>query len=380
MALSKFRFLVLGATFALAGCSFASDALFPSLEGDDSEAVAIQPSDGEQSGEPTLSGPPTLNNTNFEAPGITPGQPTGTFVGQKVQTFRNELRQLQAAINQRNQTLQQIRNQTIQDSQAYHETVAAINARLQVGTTPGNPVLQQRWSQAQQQLDAINQDIASMNQLATQIASDSAMAAYLLDSVRAARGLSGAVEEDHRQLRILEDETNQTTVLIERLLSELSQDISRQQSYVANERGNLNTLALGIKNGQLYGTSLGNQAIMRSGMDNASAGSLPAANVMGRRPLVVIRFDRPNVAYEQALYQAMSRALERRPNAAFDLVAVTPQQGNPGERALGASSARRSAEQVLRSLTEMGLPSDRVRMSAMAGANASNPEVHLYVR
>lgn len=381
MALSKFRFLVLGATFALAGCSFASEALFPSLDGESSsETVSIQPSAAEQQGDPTVSGPPTLNNTNFEAPGITPGQPTGTFVGQKVQTFRNELRQLQAAINQRNQTLQQIRNQTIQDSQNYHETVAAINARLQVGTTPGNPMLQQRWSQAQQQLDAINQDIASMNQLATQIASDSAMAAYLLDSVRAAFGLSGAVEEDHRQLRILEDETNQTTVLIERLLSELSQDISRQQSYVANERGNLNTLALGIKNGQLYGTSLGNQAIMRGGMEMASAGALPAANVMGRRPLVVIRFDRPNVAYEQALYQAMSRALERRPNAAFDLVAVSPQQGNVSERALGVSSARRAAEQVLRSLTEMGLPGDRIRMSALAGANASSPEVHLYVR
>lgn len=380
MALSKFRFLILGATFALAGCSFASDALFPSIEGEGSQAVAIDPSAAERSGDPTLSGPPTLNNTNFQAPGITPGQPTGTFVGQKVQTFRNELRQLQAAINQRNQTLQQIRNQTIQDSQSYHETVAAINARLQVGTTPGNPMLQQRWAQAQQQLDAINQDIASMNQLATQIASDSAMAAYLLDSVRAAFGLSGAVEEDHRQLRILEDETNQTTVLIERLLSELSQDISRQQSYVANERGNLNTLALGIKNGQLYGTSLGNQALMRTSMDASAAATLPTANVMGRRPLVVIRFDRPNVAYEQALYQAMSRAMERRPNAAFDLVAVTPQQGNVGERALGVSSARRAAEQVLRSLTEMGLPSDRVRMSAMAGANASSPEVHLYVR
>ncbi len=380
MALSKFRFLVLGATLALAGCSFASEALFPSLDGESTESVAIGASEAEQSGDPTFSGPPTLNNTNFEAPGITPGQPTGTFVGQKVQTFRNELRQLQGAINQRNQTLQQIRNQTIQDSQSYHQTVAAINARLQVGTTPGNPALQQRWSQAQQQLDSINQDIASMNQLATQIASDSAMAAYLLDSVRAAFGLSGAVEEDHRQLRILEDETNQTTVLIERLLSELSQDISRQQSYVANERGNLNTLALGIKNGQLYGTSLGNQAIMRGGMDMASAGSLPAANVAGHRPLVVIRFDRPNVAYEQALYQAMSRAMERRPNAAFDLVAVTPQQGSAGERALGVSSARRAAEQVLRSLTEMGLPSDRVRMSAMAGANASSPEVHLYVR
>lgn len=373
MALSKSRFLVLGVTFALAGCSFASDALFPSLGGDEVETVEIAPSGAERES----TAPPTLGNSQFQPVGVTPGQPTGTFVGQKVQTFRQELRQLQDTIRQRNQTLQQIRTQTIQDSQRYHELVANINARLQVGTTPGNPMLLQQWDVAQNQLDAINQDIAHMNQLATQVASDSAMAAYLMDSVRAAYGLSGAVEEDHRQLRILEDETNQSTVLIERLLSELSQDISRQQSYVANERSNLNTLALGIKHGQMYGTALGNQAMMRSaGIDTG----LPAAQIGSRRPLVVIRFDRSDVAYEQALYNAVSRALERRPDAQFDLVAVTPTDGNAGERALSVTTARRSADKVMRSLAEMGLPADRLRMSAMASPNATSNEVHLYVR
>lgn len=379
MALSKNRFLAFGVAFALSGCSFASDALFPSLGGESSDIPASQ---AEMNTDPTVGPPPALGSTNFEPGRITPGQPTGTFVGQKVATFRNELRQLQETIRQRNQTLQNIRNQTVQDSQRYHETVATINARLQVGTTPGNPVLQQSWGQAQQQLDAINADIAAMNELATRVASDSAMAAYLMDSIRAAYGLSGAVEEDHRQLNILEDEANQTTVLIERLLSELSQDIARQQNYVANERGNLNALALGIKSGQLYGASLGNQAAVRTAALAAPAASAlpPAANLAGQRPLVVIRFDRPNVAYEQALYQAVSRAIERRPDATFDLVAVASTTGSAGERALGVASSRRNAEQVMRSLTDMGLPGDRIRMSGMASPTATSNEVHLYVR
>jgi hypothetical protein len=326
-----------------------------------------------------------LGSTNFVPGSVTPGQPTGTFVGQKAQGFRAELRQLQDTVRQRNQVLQGIRNGTIEDSTGYHQSVAAINARLQVGTTPGNPILQQRWAVAQQQLDKINLDIANMNQLATQVASDSAMAAYLLDSVRAARGLSGAVEEDHRQLHILEDETNQTTVLIERLLSELSQDISRQQSYVANERGNLNTLGLGIKNGQMYGSALSNQALMRSSVGNptdmGNGGMLPSAQVGSRRPLVIIRFDRPNVSYEQPLYQAVSRAIERRPDASFDLVAVSPaSSASPGQGALDSNNARRSADQVRRSLGEMGLNADRIHMSGMASPTASSPEVHLYVR
>ncbi len=380
MALSKSRFLAFGVAFALSGCSFASDALFPSLGGDEpAQTMSIPASQAEYSSDPTVGPPPALGSTNFEPGMVTPGQPTGTFVGQKVNTFRNELRQLQESIRQRNNTLQTIRNQTIQDSQGYHETVAVINARLQVGTTPGNPVLHQRWAYAQNQLEAINTDISAMNQLATQVASDSAMAAYLMDSIRAAYGLSGAVEEDHLQLRVLEDEANQTTVLIERLLSELSQDIARQQTYVANERGNLNTLALGIKNGQLYGSSLGNQAAVRTSAA-MPMGTLPAANIAGQRPLVVIRFDRPNVAYEQALYQAVSRAIERRPNASFDLVAVSAPGTNAGERALGVAGSRRNAEQVLRSLTEMGLPADRIRMSGMASPTATSNEVHLYVR
>lgn len=380
MALSNSRFLILGVAIALSGCSFASEALFPSLDGDQStKTVTIGSSEGEQSGTPTISGPPALGSSEFLPGAVTAGQPTGTFVGAKVQTFWGELNQLQNTVRDRNSALQAIRGKTQQDSKAYHELMAEMNSRLQVGTTPGNPVLQTQWSQAQTQLDMMNQDIASMNQLATQVASDGAMASYLLDSIRAAFGLAGAVDEDHRQLRVLEDGTNQGMVLIERLLNELSQDISRQQSYVANERSNLNTLSLAIKNGQMYGPALSNQAMVRTSIDSSAAG-MAAPSIANRRPLVVIRFDRPNVAYEQPLYQAVSRAIERRPEAAFDVVAVSPAQGTAGQQALNANAARRSAQQVVRSLTDMGLPADRIRVSAVASPQSTTNEVHLYVR
>jgi len=73
------------------------------------------------------------------------------------------------------------------------------------------------------------------------------------------------------------------------------------------------------------------------------------------------------------LYQALSRALERRPDAVFDLVAVSPQGGNP-------ANARQNAEAVYESMTNMGLPSERVAMAAMGSTSASTPEVHIYVR
>lgn len=374
MALPKTYAAALCAVLLAGGCSFSEDALFPS--------VGVN-GNGQASGTPQVQAePPMMGSSSFEAAGVTPGQPTGTFVGQKVQSLRGDLQQLQTSLTRQNQQLQSIRNDTARDSQAYHGTVAAINSRLQVGTTPGNPVLMQQWNGAQAELDRINEDVLKMNRLANEVASASAMSSYVLDSVRAARGLSGAVDEDHRQLRILEDETNRTVVQIDRLLTELSSDISRQQQYVANEKSNLNTLALAIKNGQLYGPSLENrinQAAAQAVYQPTSAPA-PQINSAADRPLVVIRFDRPGVEYESALYTAVKGALDRRPNAAFDIVAVSPTNGSSSQAAIGSTNARRNAEAVVRSLTNMGLPASRLRLSASTSSTASSGEVHVFVR
>jgi hypothetical protein len=315
-------------------------------------------------------------------PQVTAAQPTGTFVGQKVGQLRRELGILQTNVRQRNDSLQEIRRATAQNAQRYHGTMAAVNARLQLGTTPGNPVLVSQWNTAQSELDRIGLDIAAMNSLANSVAADSAMVSYLLETTRATYGLQGAIDEDHRQLAILEDETNRTLVLIDRLLNELSEDISRQTAYVGNERRSLTAISLAIKNGEYYGQSLTSRAYLSAAPLTSAApasggGGFAATN---RRPLVVIRFDRADVPYQQALYNAMSRALERRPQAAFELVAVTPSQGTPAENSLNASKVKRHADDVLRTLTEMGLPANRVNLSSTTSADAATNEVHIYVQ
>lgn len=364
MALKKTHTAALCAVLLAGGCSFAEEALFP-------------PSGTVQTQQQAAQTPPALGSSNFEAPGVTNGVATGTYVGQKVGGLRGDLQQLQSMLTRHNQSLQGIRNDTVQDSQRYHGTVAAINARLQVGTTPGNPILTQQWNAAQGELDRINEDVLKMTRLSNEVTNSSALAAYLLESVRAARQLSGAVDEDHRQLRILEDETNRTVVLIERLLTELADDVNRQQSYVANERQNLNTLAVAIKNGQLYGASLASRGSSLAAP--ASFEAAPRAAVVSDDALVTIRFNKPNTDYEGMLYNAVKTALDRRPGATFDVVAVSPSGATPGAQALGATNARRNAEQVVRSLTNMGLPSNRIRVSAITGTTQAG-EVKVFVR
>lgn len=322
--------------------------------------------------------PPTAQPAG---PTNTPGTPTGTFVGQKIQQQRAELVRLQGLISSHNAELQQNRADMIQQSRAYHQLVAQVNARLQVGTTPGNPELQAMWNQAQGELDKLDGSIARLNRLTNATAGDASMAVYLLDSTRATYALSGAVDEDHRQIAILEDEINRTVVLIERLLNELSEDLQRQNNYLAGERRNLQLLAVAVKNGELYGPSLYNRPFVGTGPTQTSAASTPAPQpqpIGTRRPLVVIKFTRPNVEYDQQLYAAVSQALDRKPDAMFDLVAVSPSK--PGTGATSAASARRQAEGVMRSLANMGLPANRVTLSATNSAQAQVNEVHLYVR
>ena len=105
-----------------------------------------------------------------------------------------------------------------------------------------------------------------------------------------------------------------------------------------------------------------------------------ASQVGARQPLAVIRFDRENVQYEQALFTVVGAALERRPNAAFDIVAVAPAGGDTARVALDTNRSRRNAENVLRTLTNMGLPADRMTLSATASPQAQVNEVHIYVR
>lgn len=384
MVLLKYRAILVGAALVLPACSFSESALWPSLTGEDPAApapvaaeAAAAPSYDPNVAAASTAPPPQLGQTNFQPAGVTPGADTGTFVGRKVTELRGELQRLQNSVAQHNGELQQLRASMVANSQNYHNTVASINARLQVGTTPGNPILVQQFNGAQDSLDSINTDIASMNKLATSVAGMSTMSAYLAESTRSAFGVSGSVDEDHRQLTVLADEVDQTVILIERLLNETTDDIRRQSGYVAQERSNLNTTAAGIKAGEIYGASLANVATSATAPVGIAGKAMDTA---GRRPLVVIRFDRDKVPYQQALYNAVSRVLERRPTAAFDLVAVAPASGGSARVALNSTKARRHAEDVLRSLVEMGLPPERVAVSAKITTGSKSNEVHLYLR
>ena len=365
-------------SISLAGCSVDSEDLWP-FSSDEPATPAPAPV---STGAP----PPPQFADQASAPAPMTSvrvRRSGTLVGQRVSSLRSELDRLNERLDGQNERLIQIRRATVENAQRYHGTVAAVTSRLQLGTTPGNPVLVSQWNAAQAELDRVNGDILALNTLANDVASNSALANYVLESARAAYGLTGAIDEDHRQLAILEDDTNRTAVLVDRLLGEINEDISRQSAYVSTERANLTTLSQAVKNGELFGSNLAIRSAYGGGGRQAFASSsTPRGGFVssGRRPLVVIRFDRPDVPYERALYSAVSRALQNQPAANFDVVAVTPSAGKAAQVALNQSRSKRFANRVMKSLTEMGMPASRVSLAATTSPGASTSEVHVFIR
>jgi len=383
--------------FLLAGCG---SSLWPSLTGESPaasapsrERIAIPASPAERAEAAQTQNMP--GNVPGSMPGQAPqtaqaavgpagaqnvpvGQPTGTFVGKKVEAMSQDLGKLDAAVGRLDGRLAEVRGDTADATQRYLSILATMNSKLQVGTTPGNPLLVQQWNEAQQQLKRIETNISKMNNLSNDLGAEASVAGYLLDSVRATFTLSGAVDEDHVQLRQLEDKVNQEVVQIDRLLNELSDDLNRQTSHLASEQRNLTAMSISIKNGERYGSSLMNRALAQAEVKASMAARRPL--LPDSRPLVVIRFDRPNVQYEQALYDAVSRALDRKPETAFDLVAVHPKVGSTAQVILNSTAARRNAENVLRTLVDMGLPATRINMTSVGSPSAQSNEVRVYVR
>ena len=325
----------------------------------------------------------------YEISGQSYYQPTETVVTGKVAELRSDLSLIEGKVEGLADELASLQRANEGKAADYYASVATVNTQLQTGTTPGNPRLVQKLDKAEATLEDISNSVNGLNDVALNAAQVASEASFLLEETRAAYTLSGAVEEDHVALAQLEDTINNRLISIERILNNVNDDITRTATYLNSKRNNLRTLSLAVANGDLYGKSLGNRPFSSAGSyqvasSNAVAGdasyNAAAAPLDSPRPLVKIRFNQPDVDYEQPVYTAVNEALERYPNAQFDLVAVSPTSGNAAEKAIESTRARRNAEKVLRTMTQLGLSLDRVALSQSESPDAQSSEVHIYIR
>ena len=315
--------------------------------------------------------------------GVYPDDGSSAVAG-RIAELNTELSRIQSRATSLAGELAAVQRENEAQTADYYAGIATINTQLQSGTTPGNPRLVAKLREAEQYVETLGARITELNALSNNISEAATQANFLVESAQSAFKLSGAFEEDHIRLAELEDSATGTLVLIERMLDTVNEDIMRNSAYLATERENLRMLAIGVEKGDLYGKSLAKSG---GGFQQASYSPAPSSatapssqSVNGQRILAKIKFDRPDVNYEQPVYMAVNQALERYPNARFDLVAVNPTGGNAAEVAIETTRARRNAEKVLRSLSQMGLPEDKVDLSYRGSDTAQSSEVHLFIK
>jgi len=346
-------FALLAMAASVSACEFAQQAVVPSVTG--------QPP-------ATLSPAPIvpLDVAKFGTPSSTP---TGTRIGQ----LRSDLLQLQQAAVEQVQRGRQLQADTEANVAGYQITVGASqNGQQGAGQQGAGKVDVATWQRGQGQLQAISANLDQMNALASAVAKNIAYAAFLQQSIQGVSASADASAEDRRQLLVLSESTRQTSNSLDQLLDGLRQEILHQSHFLGTEGAKLAQLAP-------PGVSAPTAAAPQASIAPGQPGS-PGAGLASGRPFVVIRFDNPGVEYEQQLYDAVSAALARSPNVAFDLVAVVPATGTSEEIARNAEAARASAEKVMQSLLNMGLPADRVSVSQVTDPNIQSNEVRLYVR
>ena len=311
-------------------------------------------------------------------------EPSGTFVGQKVGPLREDLVAVLDAFNIHRDSYEEIKSRVYGASTEFYGTVAAINTKLQLGTTPGNPVLVRQYDQAQSELDNIEEYMREINLLNQKVNADAGVVALLKSTLNKTLRLAGAIDQDHRQLELLEDDTEKLEIDIARLINEITEEISRQAGFAKIENQNMLVMAVAIRNGEAMGTGILNRSFLAA-QALAEAGSpdqqldVPKVSISGL-PLVVIRFDDPDIDYEKTLFDAIGTTVDKKPNATFGLVAVSPIGKNEGETRINASKVKKYAERVLRSMVSFGLPSKKVALSAKTSGDVVVPEVHIYVQ
>ncbi len=285
----------------------------------------------------------------------------------------NELSALAGLIDNQRAEYQELAGGVAQSAQLHAAVMTALNERIRQGASPDDPILVSQWRAAQSALEAVNAAYANrLRALGDRIEDNRGMTTYLTESTRAASAVRTALGVDQGQINVVASGVQEIAGENERLLAAIDGAVNRH----------------GTQSPPLP-TRAANDAASVSEPVTLAAMPPPApppnppplSNAMvDSGALITIRFNGRDVAYEQALFDAVSAALESRPDARFELVAVTPPATTRQETETNARNASRNAERVARSLLAMNLPADRLDMAFTTGTDASGNEIRLFVR
>lgn len=295
------------------------------------------------------------------------GVPTA-LLRRRAAELENELAGLAGVIEAQRSELQSLADGAAGSAELYVAAVDAVNGRMRNGMPPDDPILASQWRAAREALkDVAAAYSARLRALNNRIAVNRGMTAYLVESTKAARAVRAALGVDQGEIAGVESRVARVIGENERLLAEIELTFDRYAAYLDDAQA-----PPGLDPPP---------AVAALPLPSPPALSPPAgAAAEGVPALVTIRFARPDVAYEDSLYEAVAAALGRRPDARFELVAVAPAAADSAEAQRNAAAAGRNAERVMETLLAMDLPPERIRLSFTTSAEIAASEVRLFAR
>ena len=240
--------------------------------------------------------------------------------------------------------------------------------------------------------------VEGLNALSADTAALGTQLAALISSVRETYAVPGALDEDHANLRVLENGAEQTAVAVKNMMAEVMVDSAQQKSAVQNARARL----LGMNNAIAHGSFRPDnalilvqpQAIQPQPRPQTMKQPLPKINApvkasvkskapqkvvapvkaVKNTPLFKIEFNAEDVRYKNDLESVINKALAANAQAKFKVEAV-----NPLKVAATADSKKYAAE-VFAEMINLGVAPEDITIVSKAGSDVKTPLVNVYAK
>jgi hypothetical protein len=103
-----------------------------------------------------------------------------------------------------------------------------------------------------------------------------------------------------------------------------------------------------------------------------------AAQSSARRPLLIVRFNQPNVYFERALKQAVTSAEQAKTGVTYEVISYIP--ADRAADANGKEAANFNLSTVTSFMQQLGVPAERMSAASQVSSNVKSQEVQIFVK
>ncbi|MHA1539660.1 MAG: hypothetical protein ACTSXQ_04210 [Alphaproteobacteria bacterium] len=310
-----------------------------------------------------------------EEKGIIRKMPTpGVFAYKYIEELRKSFYNLKHKSNQRKKQFEKAQHKARKNISDYFDKTAKIKSRLQSGTVSKDYKLRNIWKKAKGNLDDVNLATMEMATMAKTMTPSLTLTSFLLDRIRELYTSSTATEDDKHTLVRLEQDAIKTLEALNHTISEVNNFVVSRDATLNAEQGHLARLNIAIENGWFNHPSI---------IDRVPAGMNGGQNKTynDKRPLIVIRFENgKKTSYAKALDKAINTALKNAPDLKLDLITVTENRGSEEGIKHKEDAGKKNAEDIIRTLSQIGIPLNRLTLSATKSTYVHGNEVQIYTK